>query len=105
VNKKSPAKKTTVVPKKKEHIQGDSNKINFEQDGQQFTGFIEKRGPGKFDIVVVKGQFTVVKSATETDVAERVRAAAAKLISGDGGSKSQKKKTSDILLPPEENED
>lgn len=91
--------KDVAPPKKKEHIEGDSNKISFEQQGQQFTGWIEKRGPGKFDIIIVKGEYSVVKSVTEDDVAERVKAAAAKMISGKG-SKSQRKKSSDVLLPP-----
>lgn len=68
---------------KMEHIEGDSHKIMFNQDGCDLTGWIEDRGNGKFDVAIVRGEFTVVKGVSKKDVAEKVRAAAKKLCKKD----------------------
>lgn len=86
--------------KKDEHIQGDGKRLSFTHHGQRFTGWVERRDGGKFDVIVVKGGFEVVKSATMADVAERVRAAADK-VAGSGAPRGAK--NGDMVLPKKEN--
>lgn len=63
----------------REHIEGDDNVFEMEHEGKMFTGWVEPRGDGVFDIAIVLGKFSVEKNCTMDDFKMRVQKAASEL--------------------------
>ena len=107
---KSAKKSKSVKSQPSEHIEGDSHVLNFKHGDQDLTGWIEDRGDGTFDVAVVCGKFTVVKSVTKDNVAKKVKAAAAKLCgSGSDSDEIDEGKPDnngrDVLVKPDTEEE
>lgn len=66
---------------KTEHITNDGKGFHFTFRGEEFGGFVEPRGEGMHDVVIVHGsEHKIIRRVTKDDVLDRARGAAAELL-------------------------